>query len=295
VGLAEVSTTTAVRAPNSPLRSFWRRFSRSRTGLVGLIIVSLFIIAAALAPVIARQDPIKQNIRFKLQAPSAAHLLGTDELGRDILARLVFGSRISLMIGVVSVLIGLAAGVAIGLLAGYFGGWLDRTLMACIDIMLAFPGVLLAIGMAAALGPSLFNAMLAIGIWSVPTFARLARGSALQVKELDYVTAAQSLGARTFRIMARHILPNSLASIIVYSTLLSGTAILTSAALSFLGLGVQPPTPEWGAMVSAGRAYLREAPHVITFPGLAIFLTVLGFNLLGDALQDALDPRLKGS
>jgi peptide/nickel transport system permease protein len=228
-----------------------------------------------------------------LTPPNREFLLGTDSLGRDVFSRIVYGSRVSLMTGTVAVTIALTVGTIIGLFAGYLGGMIDDVLMRGIDVLLAFPGLLLAIGVVAVLGPGLTNAMIAIGIARVPSFARVVRGVTLALRELDFVHASLAAGARTGRIMIRHILPNTLSSLIVLTTVNLGTALLAASSLSFLGLGAQPPTPEWGAMLSDGRLFLLVAPHVATFPGVAIALMVLGFNLLGDGLRDALDPRMK--
>ena len=246
---------------------------------------------AVLAPWIATHDPIRQDFRRILEPPSREHWLGTDELGRDIFSRIVYGARISFTVGVAAVALGAAIGVVIGLFAGYYGGTFDSVAMRCVDVLLAFPGILLAILIAAALGSGLFPVILAVATYSVPTFARLTRGSALAVSRREYVEAARAAGARDARILLRHVLANSFGPILVYATLLMGSAILTAASLSFLGVGVAPPTPEWGAMISTGRNYMRQAPHVVVAPGMAIFVTVLAFNVLGDALRDALDPR----
>ena len=271
----------------------WKRLLKNKIALFGLGIILILIVTAILAPIIAPYDPIETDILQRLKAPSGEHLLGTDDLGRDILSRLIYGSRISLQVGVISVSFALIFGVTIGLLAGYYGGKVELILMRVIDVMLAFPSILLAIAIMAILGPQLSNAMIAIGLINLPRFARIVRSSVLTVKEEEYVAAAKSLGASDFRIIIKHILPNCLAPLIVQSTLSIATAILEAAGLSFLGLGAQPPIPEWGAMLSAGRASLQLAPWVVTFPGLAIVITVLGFNLFGDGLRDALDPKMK--
>lgn len=246
---------------------------------------------AILAPWIATHDPIYQDFRRILEPPSREHWLGTDELGRDVFSRIVYGARISFTVGVAAVALGAAVGVAIGLFAGFYGGRFDSIAMRAIDVLLAFPGILLAILVAAVLGSGLLPVILAVAIYSVPTFARLTRGAALAVSQREYVEAARAAGARDPRILIRHVLANCFGPILVYATLLMGSAILTAASLSFLGVGVPPPTPEWGAMISTGRNYMRQAPHVVVAPGMAIFVTVLAFNVLGDALRDALDPR----
>ncbi|GAV26282.1 peptide ABC transporter permease [Carboxydothermus islandicus] len=278
---------------------FWekdwiKRLLKNKAAVVGLIIVLLLSFTAIFAPVLAPYDPIKDgSLQNRLKAPSSEHLLGTDKLGRDILSRIIFGARISVEIGVISVGLALIVGTLMGLTAGYYGGFLDSILMRIVDIILAFPSILLAIAITSVLGPSLNNAMIAVGIVMVPSFARVVRSTVLSLKEMEFVEAARAVGANDFTILFRHILPNSMAPIIVQGTMNIGTAILDAAGLSFLGLGAQPPTPEWGAMLVDARELLVKAPWVAFFPGLAIMLTVLGFNLLGDGLRDALDPRLK--
>ncbi|MCK4257663.1 MAG: ABC transporter permease [Halanaerobiales bacterium] len=274
-------------------KSIWKRILKNKMAIVGMAIIALIIIAAVFAPFIAPHDPIKQNILQRYKTPSAKYLLGTDELGRDILSRLIYGARYSLLIGVITISLALVFGVTLGVIAGYFGGLADLLIMRAIDILLAFPYILLAIVIVAILGPNLQNAMIAISIVNIPQFARIIRSSVLSIKESEYVQAAKALGATEFRIIMRHLLPNSMGPLIVQSTLSIASAILSAAGLSFLGLGAQPPTPEWGAMLSDARSALQLAPWVVTFPGLAIMLNVLGFNLLGDGLRDALDPKLK--
>ncbi|MFD1173741.1 nickel transporter permease [Oceanobacillus picturae] len=269
------------------------RIIKSKTALIGVIIIVLLVLTAILAPVIATHSPTAQDIVNRYQAPSSDHLLGTDELGRDIFSRIVYGTRISIQIGVIAVGISLAIGVLLGGIAGYYGRWIDQIVMRFIDIMMAFPSILMAIALVAVLGPSLQNAMIAVGIVGIPQFARIVRSAVLSIKENEYIEAAKSIGAKHGRILIQHVLPNCVAPIIVQATLGVGTAILDAAGLSFLGLGAQPPTPEWGAMLSDGRAAIQNAPWVVAFPGLAIFFVVLGFNLFGDGLRDALDPRLK--
>lgn len=269
------------------------RIIKSKTALIGVIIIVLLVLTAILAPVIATHSPTAQDIVNRYQAPSSDHLLGTDELGRDIFSRIVYGTRISIQIGVIAVGISLAIGVLLGGIAGYYGRWIDQIVMRFIDIMMAFPSILMAIALVAVLGPSLQNAMVAVGIVGIPQFARIVRSAVLSIKENEYIEAAKSIGAKHGRILIQHVLPNCVAPIIVQATLGVGTAILDAAGLSFLGLGAQPPTPEWGAMLSDGRAAIQNAPWVVAFPGLAIFFVVLGFNLFGDGLRDALDPRLK--
>lgn len=271
----------------------WKRLLKNKIAMLGLTIISILVLVAIFAPVLAPYEPLKTDVIERLKAPSFSHWLGTDDLGRDILSRIIYGSRISIQVGVISVSLALVFGVSLGVLAGYYGGWIDSLVMRLIDIMLAFPSILLAIVIMAILGPQLSNAMIAIGFVNLPRFARIVRSSVLSVKEEEYVSAAQSLGASDFRIIMKHVLPNCLAPLTVQSTLSIATAILEAAGLSFLGLGAQPPTPEWGAMLSSGRSAIQIAPWVVAFPGLAIMITVLGFNLFGDGLRDALDPKMK--
>jgi len=252
--------------------------------------VALSLLALA-ARQVAPHDPIQQDLPHALAKPSAEFPLGTDQFGRCILSRIVFGARQSLLVGVIATAIGASAGILLGLLAGYFPR-LDGPVMRTMDVLLAFPSILLAIAVVAALGPSLGNVMIAVGVRSIPSFARVSRSMVLSLKELDFVRGALALGASHPRVLFRHILPNSVSPLLVFSSMQVATAILLAAILSFLGLGVQPPTPEWGKMVSDGRAYLMEAPHLSLFPGLAIFVAVMGFNCLGDGLRDALDPRV---
>jgi len=260
-------------------------------GLIGLIIVVLFAALAVLAPVLAPYDPFAADWAAVRKPPSHAHPFGTDELGRDILSRILFGARASLLAGVVSVAISLGLGVPIGLLAGYVGGWLDAVLMRIMDALLACPFLILAIALAAFLGPSLTNAMIAIGIAALPTFARLARGQVLSAKEEEYIEAARAVGNPHWRIVLRHMLPNIMAPILVQATLAMSAAILAEASLSFLGLGQQPPAPSWGSMLNVAKSFLVQAPWMAIYPGLAIFVVAFSLNLLGDALRDALDPR----
>ncbi len=273
---------------------FWRQLRRNRLALFGLAIVSLFLIAALVAPYVAPHDPLQRSLREALNGPSWEAPFGRDELGRDVLSRVIFGARISLTIGLVSVGIGALIGVPVGAASGYFGGTVDLLVQRLVDIMLAFPGILLAIIVVSTLGVGLTNAMIAVGIGTIPTYIRLVRGSVLSIKEYDYISAARAVGAGDLRIIFRHVLPNSMGPIVVQSTLQFGVAILWAAGLGFLGLGAQRPTPEWGAMLANSRMYIRVAPHATIFPGMAILFSVLGFNLFGDGLRDALDPRLRG-
>jgi peptide/nickel transport system permease protein len=270
-----------------------RRLLRHRLAVAGLVIVAILVLTALLAPLIATHDPEEVATGETLLAPSADHLMGTDNFGRDIFSRVVYGARISLQMGIVAVVIGTTAGTIIGLVAGSYGRWVDTLLMRVIDALMAFPGILLALSIAAILGTGLFNAMIAVGISWIPQFARLVRGNVLQVKAMPYVEAGRSIGCRNTRLIARHIFPNVTTPILVLGTLGIASAILIGASLSFLGLGAQPPTPEWGAILNQGRQYMRQAWWIMTFPGLAITITVMAANLVGDGLRDALDPRMK--
>lgn len=270
----------------------FKRLRKSRTAVLGIIIIILFTLIAFLAPYIAPYDPLEQNFIKSFRAPSAEHYLGTDEFGRDVFSRILYGARISLQIGFIAVFISLVVGVSVGLAAGYYGGWIDMVVMRVMDLMLSFPYILLALVIMSILGPGIYNAMIAIGIVYVPQYARIVRSSVLSVKEKEYVLAARALGANDFRIILKHVFLNSMAPIIIQTTLSIGRAIINAAGLSFLGLGAQPPTPEWGAMLSNGQNFLRNAPWIATFPGIAIALLVLGFNMVGDGFRDAFDPRL---
>lgn len=277
----------------SRARLAWLQFRRNRVGLLGFGIIATFLLMGLLAPAIAPADPYDVDFDRSLEPPTSGSPFGRDELGRDMLSRVMFGARISLVIGVIAVVIGVSLGVPLGALSGYYGGWPDLLTQRAVDVMLAFPGVLLAIVIVAVLGVGLPQAMIAIGVVSIPVYARLVRGQTLSLRTQEFVEAARAMGASVGRIIFKHILPNTLAVVIVQSTLQVASAILTAAALGFLGLGAQPPTAEWGAMLSGARQYLRLAPHAVTFPGLAIMMTVLGFNLLGDGIRDALDPKMR--
>lgn len=270
-----------------------RRLLRNRGAVIGALFLLILAGAALLAQVVAPFDPIAQDPVATLSPPSVTHPFGTDLYGRDILSRVIHGSRISLTVGLISVGIGAALGVTLGLVAGYLGGWVNMVIMRTMDVMLAFPGILLALVIMAMLGPNLLNVMIAVGLASVPTYTRLVCGSVLAAREQVYVEAARSVGAQGGRVMFRHILPNVMAPVIVNSTLGVAYAILTASSLSYLGLGAQPPSPEWGAMLVGGRDYLRQAWWLTTFPGVAIMVTVIAINMLGDGLRDVLDPRLK--
>ncbi|HEX7039639.1 MAG TPA: ABC transporter permease [Trueperaceae bacterium] len=292
----DLVTAAAERAParRGALRRSWLgRLLRNRLGLIGAIILTLEIAVALSASAISPYDPFAQDLRNRMQPPGVeGHLLGTDEFGRDLLSRIVVGTKYSLLVGVAVVTIAFVLGVPFGALAGYYR-WADGPIMRVVDLMLAFPQILLALVVVATLGTGLFNVMLAVGLASAPSFARLTRGVVLSLREADYVTATHALGSHDMRVIARHILPNTVAPLIVQSTFRVATGILSAASLSFLGLGAEPPTPEWGSMLSTGRTYLFTSPHLSFFPGIAIFVTVLGFNLLGDGLRDVLDPRMR--
>jgi peptide/nickel transport system permease protein len=276
---------------NTVFNQTWKRLRQQRLAMVGGAILVVLLGVALLAPLLAPYDPLEQDLYARLQPPSMAHPLGTDDFGRDILSRMIYGSRISLRIGAASITAALLVGTLLGLWAGYWGGWADTLIMRCMDLLLAFPSILLAIAIVAVAGPGIDNAIMAVSIVLIPQFARLVRSSVLTVRETAYVEAARALGAGQARILFVGVLPNCMAPIIVQTTLGLGTAILDAAGLSFLGLGAQPPTPEWGAMLAGGRELLMDAPWVMTFPGLAIFIVVLAINLFGDGLRDALDPK----
>ena len=265
----------------------------NRLAVVGLVIVVSLVLMAILAPFIVPHDPIELHLDLRLLSPSWQYPLGTDDLGRCILSRLIYGTRVSLQVGVMVVGITAISGSLLGLTAGYLGGIIDEIIMRIVDVLLAFPGLILALVIAGLLGPGLFNVMLALSVVGWTRYARVVRGCVLSAKERGFVEAARAIGSSNFYIMFRHVLPEALSPVIVMSTLGMGWTILSAAALSFLGLGAQPPMPEWGSMLNSGRAFLRVAPHLITFPGLAIMVTVLAFNFLGDGLRDALDPRQK--
>ena len=277
----------------------WRRLRRNPSAVVGFVLVGTFVFVALFAPLIAPYDPLHQDLSLLnggcCPGPSADHLFGVDALGRDLFSRVVYGARYSLLIGVVSVAVGLSIGLVIGAIAGYAGGWVDSLLMRLMDIMLSIPGLLLAIGIVAALGPGLVQIMIAVGVTQIPIFARLLRGSILATKETDYILAARSVGIRRRVILSSHIIPNSISPVIVQGTLALATAIIDVAGLGFLGLGPQDPsTPEWGTMLTDTTRYLQTAPFLALIPGAAIVISVLGFNLIGDGLREALDPRFRG-
>ena len=294
-GLPMVTAQTAsAQSVRTPWKAFWRRFRRQHIAMIAGVFILLLIAAALLAPWLVPFDPENYFDYDRLnEGPSMIHWLGVDSLGRDIFSRILMGTRISLTAGVLSVVLGAAIGTVFGLLAGYYEGWWDRITMRVCDVLFAFPGILLAIAVVAVMGNGMSNVIIAVAIFSIPAFARLVRGNTLVLKQQTYIESARSIGASDVTILFRHILPGTLSSIVVYFTMRIGTSIITAASLSFLGMGAQPPTPEWGAMLNEARADMVMAPHVAIFPSLAIFLTVLAFNLLGDGLRDALDPKLK--
>lgn len=275
------------------MKNVWRKLRTNYLAMAGGILIILFMITAVLGPFFTSLDPNMPNVQARLEGPSAEFWFGTDHHGRDIFTRIIHGMSITLYIGFVSVAIGMVFGVVLGIVAGYYGKRIDAVIMRIMDVLLAFPGILLALAIVAVLGGSINNVIIAISIFSIPVFARIVRGSTLSVRKLEYVDAVRALGASDFRIIFRHILPNIMSPIIVQATLRIATAVLTASGLSFLGLGAQPPDPEWGAMLAAGRNYMWEHPHIALFPGLAIVLVVLAFNLFGDGVRDALDPKMK--
>jgi peptide/nickel transport system permease protein len=290
----------AFAGPSGLWRDAWSQLRRNPGAIVGAFFVLLFVVCAVFAPWLAPHNPLDQDLSALGKngippGPSAAHWFGIDTLGRDEFSRILYGARLSLLVGVVSVAVGLSIGMLLGAVAGYFGGWVDTLVMRFIDVMLAIPGLLLAIGIVAALGPGLFHIMIAVGLTQIPIFSRLLRGSVLAQKENDFVLAARATGVRSRAILASHILPNAMSPVIVQGTLALATAIIDVAALSFLGLGDQNPArPEWGAMLTETNQYLQQAPWLAIIPGLAIVVSALGFNMIGDALREALDPKLRG-
>ena len=276
-----------------PWKEAWRTFKKNKSAMVGLGIVIFFIILAIVGPYIAPQEKFHQDLSLRLQAPSSEFWFGTDDLGRDVLSRILHGAQLSLTVGLSAVLMSAVVGSFLGIIAGFYGRWVDTIISRIFDIMLAFPSILLAIAIVSILGPSLRNALIAIAIINIPNFGRLIRSRVLTIKEEEYIHAAKAIGMKNSRILWRHILPNSMTPIIVQGTLAIATAIIEAAALGFLGLGAEQSTPEWGKMLADSRMFLLNAPWAMIFPGLAIMLTVIGFNLLGDGLRDALDPKMK--
>ena len=290
-----MSKTIAAQVPKkrSQLKEVWKRLAKNRLAVVGLVVLLLIIFLAIFAETIAPFNYAYQNHDATFQTPNRTHLFGTDSFGRDILSRVIFGTRSSLQIGFISLVVGAAIGCLLGAIAGFFGGWIDMLIMRFNDILMTIPRIVLAIAIASALGTGLTNAILALSISSIPNFVRVVHASTMTIKDQEYVEAARCIGAKNPRIIRRYVFPNVLAPIIVQATLGVGTTIILAAALSFLGLGIQPPTPEWGAMLSAARLHMRDFPHMVLFPGLAIMITVLALNWFGDGLRDALDPKLK--
>ncbi|WP_067841973.1 ABC transporter permease [Amphibacillus sediminis] len=275
------------------MKTFWKKFIRNKPAVIGGALILFFILTALIGPHLVPHSPNVQNLANKLNGPSAEHWFGTDQYGRDIFSRIINGMGITLYVGFFSVTIGLIVGVTLGIISGYYGGKLDAIIMRIMDVLLAFPGILLALAIVSVLGGSLQNVIISVGIFSIPVFARIVRGSTLAVRKLEYIDAVKALGANDFRIIFKHILPNVTSPIIVQATLSIATSILTASGLSFIGMGAQPPMPEWGAMLSDGRNYMYDAGHVAAIPGLAIVVVVLAFNIFGDGLRDALDPKMK--
>jgi ABC-type dipeptide/oligopeptide/nickel transport system permease subunit len=293
LGPAVGAVEAAAPAGRAGLRRWWRRFARNRGAVFGLVVLVAIVAMSVFAPVLAPYDPVAQGVGRPLEPPSAAHWAGTDSFGRDMLSRIIYGARIALIVGVVSVLLAMAIGVTLGLAAGYYGGWLDIVVMRVMDALFAFPIIILAIAMMAIMGFGVTNVIIAVGVGFIAPFARVTRADVLAVKEEPYIEAARLAGVPGPAIIARHVLPNVMAPIIVQAALRVSAAIITEAGLSFLGLGPPPPTPVWGSMIAEGRNFIVMAPHVSTFPGIALLLAIVGLNLLGDGLRDTLDPRLR--
>jgi peptide/nickel transport system permease protein len=291
--VADETAAKESRQRNGDGRRAWRRFSSHRMAFVGGVIVAVFAVTALIAPWIAPYDPIAIDLSIARRGPNAAHWLGTDSLGRDILSRIIVGSRYTLGLTFLGVAVGALIGGSLGCIAGFFGGGLDNAIMRLMDLLLAFPGILLTIVIVTIMGTGMQGVVIAIGIYTIPELSRILRASVLSVREMDFIEAARAVGCGNLRILFGHVVTNAFAPSLVYTTLRLARAILITASLSFLGMGAKPPTPEWGAMLSTGRSYIRSAPHITVFPGLAIMLVVMGFNLLGDGLRDFLDPRLK--
>ncbi|CAM4075978.1 nickel transporter permease [Lederbergia lenta] len=295
--MAQQTVQPTVRKQSNPkveyYKTIWKRLRKNKAAVVGGILILFFIVTSIIGPLFTSYDPNEVDILNKVQGPSAEHWFGTDNFGRDIFTRIIHGMSLTLFVGFFSVVIGGVIGVFFGVISGYYGGVLDTIIMRVMDILLAFPGIILALAIVSVLGGSLTNVIIAVGIFSIPAFARIVRGSTLTVRKLEYIDAVRALGASDARIIFKHILPNVMSPIIVQATLRIATAVLTASGLSFLGLGAKPPTPEWGAMLSDGRSYMAEAPHMVLVPGIMIVLVVLAFNIFGDGLRDALDPKMK--
>lgn len=281
------------RKKSGPWREVWRRLKQNKSAIFGLIVILTLIFVAIFADQIAPYGYDDQNLRARFQTPNGDHWFGTDNFGRDIFSRIIYGAQISLKVGLLAVGIALIIGGTMGAIAGFYGGKLDNMIMRLIDVLLAIPSILLAISIVAALGPELRNVMIAVGVGSIPSYARIVRASVLSLRDQEFIEAARAVGASDTRLILKHIIPNSLAPLIVQSTIGVAGAILAAAGLGFIGLGIQPPLAEWGAMLNSGRQYIRDYPHMTAFPGLAIMVTIFALNLLGDGLRDALDPRLK--
>lgn len=295
--ITAAQTMELAKARQNTRKERWQSFrsimTQNKAAMAGAIIIGIYLLMMLVAPLVAPYDPFEISLEDKLTPPSMEHWMGTDDKGRDILSRILYGSRLSIGVGFASVLFGAFFGITLGLIAGYYGKWVDTIISRLLDVMLAFPGILLALAIISALGPGLINVTIAVGVFSIPLFARIVRGSTMEVKKLEYIDAIRTLGANDFTIIFKHVFPNVLSPIIVQGSMRLATAILSAAGLSFLGLGAQPPSPEWGAMLSSGRDFLFSAPYMAIFPGLMISILVLGFNLFGDGLRDALDPKLK--
>ncbi|HAX50689.1 ABC transporter permease [Muricomes intestini] len=292
VNIQNFEDAEALPKPKSKVKEFVKKFTKRKTAVISFIFIVLLLLAAILGPYIAPYDASQADYSNLLQGPSAAHIWGTDEFGRDVFSRLLAGTRLSLASALSATIVGTALGILFGLIAGFYGGWIDSLIMRCCDILFSFPDILLAIAIVAILGPGMINVIIAVAVFTVPSFARIIRSATISVKESLYVEVARSIGCKNWRILWVHIFPGTIQSMIVNFTMRVGTAILAASSLSFLGFGANVTEPDWGAMLSQGRNYLNTAPHIVLFPGILIFLTVLAFNLLGDGLRDTLDPKM---
>lgn len=288
-----MSNEVKKKRKTGPWREVWRRLKHNKAAMFGLAVILILVFGAIFADFIAPYGYDDQDLKARFQTPNAQHWLGTDNFGRDIFSRILYGAQVSLKVGLLAVGIAMVSGGALGAIAGFYGGKLDNVIMRFVDILLAIPSILLAISIVAALGPELRNVMIAVGVGSIPSYARIVRASVLSLRDQEFIEAARAVGANDTRLIMKHIIPNSLAPLIVQSTIGVAGAILSAAGLGFIGLGIQPPLAEWGAMLNSGRQYIRDYPHMTAFPGLAIMITIFALNLLGDGLRDALDPRLK--
>lgn len=289
----DVAKAPSKKKKSGPWREVWRRLKHNKAAITGLVVLLILIFVAVFADFIAPYGPDDQDLQATFQKPNRTHIMGTDNLGRDIFSRIIYGAQVSLQVGLLAVGIALIIGSILGSIAGFYGGVVDNIIMRFIDILLAIPPILLAISIVAALGTELKYVMIAVGIGSIPSYARIIRASVLSLRDQEFIEAARAVGANDFRLITKHIIPNSMAPLIVQATIGVAGAILAAAGLGFIGLGIQPPQPEWGAMLNNGRHYIRDYPHMTAFPGLAIMITIFALNLLGDGLRDALDPRLK--